>query len=93
MRSARGGAPWVRKFGYPCIPKILVLRKSSVRAPTPSCKPGEILHFKYPSVSAVNRIAIRTNFNVYIDMDKRERATAEGKKKNKTRETNFVRRK
>ena len=58
---------------------------------------GEILHFKYPSISAVNRIAIRTNFNVYIDMDKRERATAEDKKKKKkkkkTKETNFVRRK
>ena len=52
---------------------------------------GEILHFKYPRVSAVNRIAsrnfrdkikninnadsfFRLNFNVYIDVDNRERA-------------------
>ena len=27
----RNGAPWVRKFGYPCIQEILVLRKSFVR--------------------------------------------------------------
>ena len=43
-----GGAPWVREFGYRCIQEILVLRKSSVRTSTRSCKRGEILHFKYP---------------------------------------------
>ena len=33
-------APWVRIFGYLCIQEILVLRKSSVRTSTPSCKLG-----------------------------------------------------
>ena len=60
---------------------------------------GEVLHFKYVRVSAVNRIATRTftdkkqqqqqqqsrfflslNFNVYIDVDNRERAKATNKK-------------
>ena len=58
---------------------------------------GEVLHFKYARVSAVNRIATRTftdkkqqqqqsrfflsrNFNVYIDVDNRERAKATNKK-------------
>ena len=39
-RSALNGAPWVRKFSTSCIPEILVLRKSSVRGATVSCKPG-----------------------------------------------------
>ena len=54
--------------------------------------PGEILHFKYPRVSAVNRIAtltleiknnnndadsfFRLNFKVYIGEDNREKASA-----------------
>ena len=56
------GAPWLRKFGYLCIQGILVLTKSSVRST--SVRPPlhvsriEIFHFKYPRVSAVNRIAI-----------------------------------
>ena len=58
---------------------------------------GEVLHFEYARVSAVNRIATRTftdkkqqqqqsrfflslNFNVYIDVDNRERAKATNKK-------------
>ena len=56
---------------------------------------GEVLHFKYARVSAVNRIATRTftdkqqqqrrfflslNFNVYLDVDNRERAKATNKK-------------
>ena len=58
---------------------------------------GEVFHFKYARVSAVNRIATRTftdkkqqqqpsrfflslNFNVYIDVDNRERANATNKK-------------
>ena len=59
---------------------------------------GEVLHFKYARVSAVNRVATRTftdkkqqqqqqsrfflslNFNVYIDVDNRERAKATNKK-------------
>ena len=59
---------------------------------------GEVLHFKYARVSAVNRVATRTftdkkqqqqqqsrfflslNFNVYIDVDNRERARATNKK-------------
>ena len=56
---------------------------------------GKILHFKYLRVSAENRIATRTftdkknntkadsffrlNFNVYIDVDNRERARARDK--------------
>ena len=57
---------------------------------------GEILHFKYTCVSAVNRIATRTfrdkkqqqlNFKVYIGVDNREKARARDKK---TKETNFV---
>ena len=58
---------------------------------------GEVLHFKYARISAVNRIATRTftdkqqqqqqrrfflslNFNVYLDVDNRERAKATNKK-------------
>ena len=63
-RSARRGGPWVRKFGYLCIQEILVLTKSSVRS-TYAGSPLhvsriEILHFNYPRVLAVNRIATRT---------------------------------
>ena len=59
----------------------------------------EILHFKHPRVSAVNRIAtwtnnnneadsfFRLNFKVYIGVDDREKAGARDKK---TKETNFV---
>ena len=63
---------------------------------------GEILHFKYLRVSAVNRIATRTfrdkknnkadsffrlNFEVYIGVDNRERARARYKN---AKETNFI---
>ena len=87
-RSARSGAPWVRKFGNLCI-------RTYVRPPLHVSR-GEILHFKYPRVSAVNPTATRpfrdkkqqqwsrifhsTQFNVYIGVDIRERARARDKK-------------
>ena len=77
LSQARSGAPWVRKLGYLCIQEILVLRKSSVRTSTPSCK---ILHFKFPRVSAHSHpdnnkadSFFRLNFNVYIDVDNRRK--------------------
>ena len=77
----------------------MVLRKSSVRGtyvrPPLHVSWDELLHFKHPRVSAVNRIASRTfrdknnnikadsffrlNYNVYIDLDNRERARARDK--------------
>ena len=70
-------------------------RKSSVGTSIPSCKPDEIWCFKHPRVSAVNRIAsrpfrdkktttkadsfFRLNFNVYIDVDNRQRARTRDK--------------
>ena len=82
--------------------KNLVLRKASVRASTPSCKPG----WKFASQAPVRFGAkshsfsdfrdtdnnnkadslFRLIFNVYIDVDNRERARA----RQKTKETNFV---
>ena len=35
----RGGAPWLRKFGFQCIQEIFVRIKSSVCTSLPSCKP------------------------------------------------------
>ena len=97
-RGACSGAPWVRKFGYPCVLKF-GLRKSSVRPyvrPPLHVSRGEILHFNYPRVFAVNRIATRNfsdqnnnnkadsfsrlNFNVYVDVDNREKARARDKR-------------
>ena len=67
-----------------------------VRTSTPSCKPDWNFAFQVPTGSAVNRIATQTfqekttttkpilssdlNFNVYIDVDNRERARARDKK-------------
>ena len=69
---------------------------------------GEILHFKHPHVSAVNRMATRTfreeknsnnkadsffrlDFNVYTDVDSRERARARDKtNKKKEKHENFI---
>ena len=64
---------------------------------------GEILHFKHPHVSAVNRTATRTfreeensnnkadfffrlDFNVYTDVDNRERARVSDKTNEKKKE-------
>ena len=62
--------------------------------PTIYASQGEILHFKQPGVSTVNRIGTRTfrgkkqfdsffrlNSNVYIDVDNRERARTRDKNK------------
>ena len=61
-RGEHSGVPWVRKFGYlrVRIQEILVLAKWSVRTSTPHVSRGEILYFKNPHVSAVNRIATQT---------------------------------
>ena len=48
-RSARSGAPWVRKFGNLCIHEILVLRKSCVR-PLLHVSGYEMAHFNTISV-------------------------------------------
>ena len=74
-----------RNFG----PEKIVRTRPYLRPPL-HVSLGEILHFKYQRVSAVNRIATRNfrdkknhnnnadsffrlNFNVYIDVDNRER--------------------
>ena len=61
--SIDNGTTSVRKFAYLCIQEILVLRKSSVSTserPPIHVSEGEILHFKHPHVSAVNRIPTKT---------------------------------
>lgn len=61
--SIDNGATSVRKFGYLCIEEILVLRKSAVSTferPPIRVSQSEILHFKHPHVSAVNRIPTKT---------------------------------
>ena len=50
-RSARNGAPWVGKLGCEKIVRTYVHPFHVIR--------DEILHFKHPRVSAVNRIASR----------------------------------
>ena len=93
-RSARSGAPWVKNLVISASKKFW-LWGNDVPPPL-HVRRHEILHFKHPRVSAVNRIASRTfrdknnnnkadsffrlNFNVYIDLDKRERARARDKK-------------
>ena len=57
LSLAHSGAPWIRKFGFLIIQEILILRTTSVRVRPPlNVSRGEILHFKYPRASAVNRI-------------------------------------
>ena len=61
--SIDSGASSVRKFGYLCVPESLVLRKSSVSTSEGlpiHVSQSEILHFKHPHVSAVNRIPTKT---------------------------------
>ena len=77
-----------RNFGS----EKIVRKRPYVRPPIHVGR-GEILHFKYPRVSAVNRIATRTfrdktttkailsfHLILIIDVDKRERARARDKK-------------
>ena len=65
-----------RKFGS----KKIVRTRTYVRAPLHVSR-GEILHFRYPCVSAVNADSFfRLNSNVFIDVDNRERARARDKK-------------
>ena len=72
------------------------VRSTSARTPLLHASGDEILHFKHTRVLALNRIASRTfrdknnkskadsffplNFNVYIDIDNREKARARDKK-------------
>ena len=73
-----------------------IVREKYVRPPL-QVSLDEVLHFKHPRVSAVNRIASQTfrnknnnnkadslfrlHFSVYSDVDNRERAGARDKKK------------
>ena len=92
-RSARSGAPRVRKFSYLCIHEYLGSDKIVLTYLRPP------LHVRRGEISAVDRIAFRTfrdkrkrqqqqshfffrlNSNVFIDVDNRERARARDKRK------------
>ena len=71
LRAQRvhSGAPIARKFGNLCIQEILVLRKSSIRMSTPSCKLGWNFAFQVPARSAGHHIKpptlleIKNNYN------------------------------
>ena len=90
-RSTMGNKIWLSMH-----PKKFWFWRKYVRTSTPSYKPDWNFAFQVPAGSAVNRIATRTfeekttiakpilssdlNFNVYIDVDNRERARARDKK-------------
>ena len=67
-REARTGAPWVRKCGKSMHPRNFgsekIIRTGYLRPPLHVSR-DEILHFKHPRVSAVNRIASRPFRNIY----------------------------
>ena len=87
-----------RHFGF----EKIIRTRPSVR-PLLHVSQGEIFHFKYPGVNCITPglLEIKNNnneadsffrpiFNLYIDVDNRERARARDKKQTKT---NFVGRK